>query len=99
MSDKSPEEKDGLLELIKKLWLPVAGFFGAITLAYNFYQLWMGDQQTVTWFLAGGGAIILIIVMVWVGFKTKIVELPTILLSENQTTTIRKETRLAYPLS
>ncbi len=50
MSDKSPEQKDDLLELLKKLWLPVAGFLGAIMLAYNFYQLWLGDQATVTWF-------------------------------------------------
>jgi tetratricopeptide (TPR) repeat protein len=75
MSNKEPDDKDGLLEMIKKLWLPVAGFLGAITLAYNFYQLWLGDQGTVTWFLAGGGLIVLIIVLGWVSFKTrKIVE-------------------------
>ena len=54
MSDKSPKQKDGLLEFLKKLWLPVAGFLDAITLAYNFYQLWLGDQATVTWFLVEG---------------------------------------------
>jgi len=39
MSDKLPDNKDGLLELLKKLWAPIAGFLGAVTLAYNFYQL------------------------------------------------------------
>jgi hypothetical protein len=47
---KPTEQKDGLLELIKKLWLPVAGFLSAVTLAYNFYQLRLGDQASVTWF-------------------------------------------------
>jgi hypothetical protein len=55
MPDKEADEKDGLLELIKKLWLPVAGFLGAVTLAYNFYQLWLGDQAMATWRLAGAG--------------------------------------------
>ncbi len=73
MPDKSPEEKDGLLEIIQKFWLPVAGFLGAITLAYNFYQLWLGDQKTVTWFLAGGGLVVLTIVLGWVGYSKKIV--------------------------
>lgn len=75
MSDKSPEEKDGLLELIKELWLPVAGFFGAVTLAYNFYKMWLGDRETVTYFTAGGGLLILIIALGWIGFSTKTVTL------------------------
>ena len=73
MSDKSPDEKDGLLELIKKLWLPVSGFLGAITLVYNFYQLWRGDQATVKWLTAGGGLIVLVIVLGWVGLSKKTV--------------------------
>ena len=44
MSNKPPDDKDSLLELLKKLWLPVAGFVGAVTLAYNFYQLWLGTR-------------------------------------------------------
>ncbi len=71
MSDKEPEEKDGLLELIKKLWLPVAGFFGAVTLAYNFYLLWLRDQATVSLFLLIGLAIILIVILAWIGFGVK----------------------------
>ncbi|MBE0681289.1 MAG: tetratricopeptide repeat protein [Anaerolineales bacterium] len=73
MPDKSPEEKDGLLELIKKLWLPIAGFLGAITLAYNFYQLWLGDQTTITYFTACGGLIVLVIVLGWVRLSKKTV--------------------------
>lgn len=77
MSGKEPENKDGLLEIIKKLWLPVAGFLGAVTLAYNFYQLWLGDQKTVTWFLAGGGMIVLVVVLYWVGFSKVTTEIPS----------------------
>lgn len=73
MSKKEPEDRDGLLELIKNLWLPVAGFLGAITLAYNFYQLWLGDKETVTWFLAGGGLFLLLIILLWIGFGKKTV--------------------------
>ena len=71
MSDKSPEEKDSLLELIKKLWQPIIGFLGAIIFAYNFYKMWLGDQETVTYFTAGGGLIILIIALGWIGLSTK----------------------------
>ncbi len=73
MSNKEPEDKDGLLELIKKLWLPVAGFLGAVTLAYNFYKMWLGDQKTVTYFTAGGGLLILLIALGWIGFSKKTV--------------------------
>lgn len=69
MSDKAPEQKNGLLELLKNLWLPAAGFLGAVTLAYNFYQSWLGDQATITYFLGGGGLLVLLIALAWVGFK------------------------------
>ena len=75
MSDKPTDDKDGLLELIKKLWLPVAGFLGAVTLAYNFYQLWLGDQETVTYIMAGAGLIVLGIVSGWVKFSKKTVKI------------------------
>ena len=71
MSDKLPDGKDGLLELLKKLWLPVAGFIGAVTLAYNFYQLWLENRTTVTYFLAGGGLLILIVALARVVFRRK----------------------------
>lgn len=71
MSDKKPENNDGLLEIIKNLWLPVAGFLGAITLAYNFYQLWLGDQETVTWFLTVGGMAVLIVLLFFIIFRKK----------------------------
>ena len=74
MSEKLPEEKDGLLELFKKLWLPLAGFIGAVTLAYNFYKLWLGDQSTVTYFFAGGGLIVLVIALGWIGFSTRTID-------------------------
>ena len=75
MSHKTPDNNNnGLLKLLKKLWLPVAGFIGAVTLAYNFYQLWLGDQATVTYFLAGGGLVVLVIALLWVEFKTDEVE-------------------------
>ena len=71
MSDKSPEERDGLMGLLKKLWLPVAGFLGAVTLAYNFYKLWLGDQATVVYFLAGSGLLILLTSLIWVTLGKK----------------------------
>lgn len=70
MPDKPPE-KENISEVIKKFWLPIAGFLGAITLAYNFYQLWLGDQKTVTWLLTGGGVTVLIIVLSWIGFSSQ----------------------------
>jgi hypothetical protein len=42
------DPKPSFPEIISKSWLPIAGFIGAITLAYNFYKLWLGDQSTVT---------------------------------------------------
>jgi tetratricopeptide (TPR) repeat protein len=65
------DNKDSLPELIKKFWVPIAGFLGAVTLAYNFYQLWRGDQATVTWLLAGGGLLLIFIVSLWIIFKQK----------------------------
>jgi tetratricopeptide (TPR) repeat protein len=70
MSDKPPDN-NGLLELLKKLWLPVAGFIGAVTLAYNFYKMWLGDQATVTIVTAGAGLVVIVIVLGWVGFSKK----------------------------
>jgi len=40
MTDKPPEQKNGLLELLKNLWLPAAGFIGAVTLAYSRVYKW-----------------------------------------------------------
>jgi len=71
MPDKPPDSNNGLLELLKKLWLPVAGFIGAVTLVYNFYQLWLGDQTTVTYVTAGAGLIVLVFVLWWVGFSNR----------------------------
>ena len=73
MSDKLPNDKDGLLELLKKLWVPVAGFIGAITLVYNFYQLWLGDQATITYITTGAGLVVLVIALGWVGYSRKTV--------------------------
>lgn len=69
MPDKSPDNKDGLIELIKKLWLPVAGFIGAVTLIYNFYLLWLGDWETITYILAGSGLVLVASILAWLGFK------------------------------
>lgn len=71
MAEKPPEQKPGLPELLKTWWAPLAAFVGAISLAYNFYKLWLGDQVTVTYFLAGGGLIVVVIALGWVGFSTK----------------------------
>ena len=96
MSDKPPDDKDNLVELLKKLWLPISGFIGAVTLAYNFYKLWLGDQTTVTYIATGVGLAILVITLAWVGFKTQEVEVKTIATRENQIETIRKEKQPAF---
>jgi tetratricopeptide (TPR) repeat protein len=69
MTHKPPEGRDSLLELIKKLWLPVAGFIGAITLIYNFYKLWQGDQSTIIILTIGTGLAIWVTSLFWVGFS------------------------------
>jgi hypothetical protein len=71
MTNKQPDDKDTLLELLKKLWLPVAGFIGAVTLAYNFYKMWLGDRATVTYVTAGAGLIILFVLLGWIGVREK----------------------------
>src|SRR5215208_779041 len=96
MSDKLPDDKNGVLELLKKLWLPVAGFVGAVTLAYNFYQLWVGDQTTVTYIIVGAGLLVLVIALGWIGFKTKTVEVDSIFIDENQAATKKTLTKPAY---
>jgi len=75
MSNKPPDDKDNLMEVLKKIGAPIAGFIGAVTLAYNFYQLWLGDQQTVPYITSGIGLIVLVIVLCWVGFSKRTVYL------------------------
>jgi hypothetical protein len=75
MPDNPPDNTNNLLEFLKKLWLPITGFIGAVTSVYNFYQLWLGDQGTVTCFFAGGGLLVLVITLVWVGFSKKTITL------------------------
>ena len=84
--DQTPEQKNGLLELLKNLWLPAAGFVGAVTLAYNFYQSWLGDQATVTYISGGIGLLVLLIALAWVGFKTKTITRKILLLNESTIT-------------
>ena len=73
MPDKPPD--NDLFELLKKLWLPLAGFIGVITLVYNYYKMWLGDQETVTSITAGAALIIIVIMLGWVGFSKKTVYL------------------------
>ena len=75
MSDKLPDDKDGLLDLLKKIGAPIAGFIGAVTLVYNFYRMWLGDQENVTAITAGIGLIVLIVALWWVGSSKKTIYL------------------------
>ena len=77
MPDKSPEEKDGFAELFKKLWLPVAGFLGAIKLSYDFYKMWTTDRNTVASLLTVSIYLVIIIALGWVGFGKKNILQPT----------------------
>jgi tetratricopeptide (TPR) repeat protein len=73
MSDKLPDDKDVLIEFLKKFGAPIGGFIGAITLAYNFYKMWSGDQKTVTYIIAGAAVIVVLTVLGWIGFSQKTV--------------------------
>ena len=63
------EPENQFFEFIKKLWIPVAGFIGAILLIYQLIQIWKGDTQTVTWVIAIVGLSIWLIFLGWVGFS------------------------------
>ena len=84
MVKNKPDKKDSFFELLKVLWMPVTGFLGAIVFAYNFYQMWDGDSETLTYFMMGGGLVILIIALGWVSFKTKTIKVPQLYLPNNQ---------------
>ncbi len=78
MSEKLPNDNNGLLELLKKLWLPFAGFIGAVSLTYSFYKMWLGDQEAVTYITAGAGLLILILALLWVGFRNRTITRPAV---------------------
>lgn len=69
MADNQPDDNNGLLGLLKKLWLPVAGFIGAVTLVYNFYRLWLGDKTTITYITAVALLITLTVLLLSVGLS------------------------------
>jgi tetratricopeptide (TPR) repeat protein len=71
MPNKPDGNNDGLLELLKKLWLPVAWFIGFITLAYNFYELWLGGEKAFVYIACMLGLLILLVALGWVSFSKK----------------------------
>lgn len=79
MSEQQFKDKNNLWEQIKKLWLPISGFIGAITLIVNFYELWLGNKTFVNYVALGLGLVIVIIILGWVGFKTTRVEISGVL--------------------
>jgi tetratricopeptide (TPR) repeat protein len=66
---ENKENEGGLPSFVQNIWMPFAGFIGAVTLAYNFYKLWQGDQTTVTFIIAGAGLSVLLVALWWVGFS------------------------------
>jgi tetratricopeptide (TPR) repeat protein len=87
MTDKPPEQKDNSpFELLKHLLPPAIGFLSAAILIYNFYQLWLGNQAPITYFGIGGGLLILMIALAWVGFKVNN-STPNVLLPDDATAT------------
>ncbi len=72
MTKKLPEDKNGLTEILNRIWMPITGFIGAVTLIYNFYKLWQGDQETVTLITASAGLIIWILLLSWISFSSTI---------------------------
>ncbi len=69
MKDRPPEDKNDLPSLVKQAWLLVAGFLGAVSLIYNFYKLWQGDQETITLITVAAGACLWLTALAWVGFS------------------------------
>ena len=69
MTEKPREDRNELLEILNRLWIPIAGFVGAISLIYNFYNLWQGDQGTITVLTVGVGLAIWVISLTWMGFS------------------------------
>lgn len=64
------------METLKKIWAPVAGFIGAVTLVVQFIQLWKGDQATVTYVFTSLGGILILVGLFWVGIGRKSYEVP-----------------------
>ena len=67
-----PKNQNPFFELIKKLWLPVAGFIGAVLLIYQLIQIWNGDKQTVTWVIAIVALAVWLIFLAWVSISKSI---------------------------
>jgi len=97
MSDKQHDDKNDFREQIKKLWLPISGFIGAVTLVVNFYQLWLGNRTIVIYVTAGLGLLILIVVLGWVGYKNKTTEVQSVLQLGKSPDTKRIIIEPAYP--
>lgn len=98
MSDRPPDDKDNLIEMLKRYGALIGGIIGLFTAIYNLYQLWTGDQTAVTYIAAGVGLVILVIALAWIGFKTKEVEIKTVVTRKDQTETTRIEKQPAYLL-
>lgn len=64
------------METLKKLWAPIAGFIGAVTLVVEFIQLWKGDQADVTYAFTGLSIALIIFGLLWVGLSRKTYEVP-----------------------
>lgn len=62
---KQPE----IIERLKRLWAPAAGFISAVILVVEFFQLWKGDRALVSWATAGLGLLTLLFVLIWIGFS------------------------------
>jgi tetratricopeptide (TPR) repeat protein len=60
-----------VLEWLKRVWLPIASFVGAVSLVYNFFQIWRGDQKTVTWIVAALSYCTLCVLLSVVAFSTR----------------------------
>ena len=74
MPRKTQEKKNGLCELLKKVWLPIASPIWVVTLLYNFYKLWAGDERIITEIIVGVGLVVILLSLLWVAFSKKIIK-------------------------
>lgn len=58
-----------IVKLIKELWALFAGLIGAITVLFNFLQLWKGNKALLTWISVGFGLLALFVSLLYIGFS------------------------------
>jgi tetratricopeptide (TPR) repeat protein len=62
-------KQPNVLNWIKNIWAPIAGFISAVILVVEFFQLWKGDRALVSWATAELGLLTFFFILLWIGFS------------------------------